>query len=264
MDLSFVPLLLYRTRVKAPRGQNFLQQASWLQRVAEAVGPAEALLEIGGGPGGLSDFLAAQAKRFWVVESDARLAAGLRARFPGTLESDVLEVDLTALAQRAGVAQWRVAGNLPYYITSPILLHLFRHAARISDATLMVQREVGERLVAEPGTRAYGLLSATTQFYARPRRLFNLPPGAFRPAPKVHSSLLRLEFAPHAADLGVDAAEFMAFLRRAFAHKRKQLASYLGDPARAGLDPRARAEELGLQELAALMRTVKASARTDA
>ena len=240
--------------MKAPRGQNFLQQASWLRRVAEAVGPASALLEIGGGPGGLSQLLAAQAQRFWVVESDARLAAGLRTRFPGTIEGDVLALDFTALAEGEGVGQWRIAGNLPYYITSPILLHLFRHAARISDATLMVQREVGERLVAQPGTRAYGLLTATTRLYARPQRLFDLPPGAFRPAPQVHSTLLRLDFAPRAAELGVEEAEFLAFLRRAFAHKRKQLASYLGDPARAGLGARARAEELSLEELAALSR----------
>ncbi|HUX68814.1 MAG TPA: 16S rRNA (adenine(1518)-N(6)/adenine(1519)-N(6))-dimethyltransferase RsmA [Terriglobales bacterium] len=242
--------------MRAPKGQNFLYQAGWQRRVAAAVGPSARLLEIGGGPGGLSALLAEQSQRFWVVESDPRLAQGLRERFgqrPGVtvIEADILQVDLSAVA---GGERLRVAGNLPYYITSPILLHLYRHAAAIEDATVMVQREVADRLVAGPGTRAFGLLTATTQLYARARRLFDLPPGAFRPAPQVHSSLVRLDFAPRAAELGVEAAPFLAFLRRAFAHKRKQLAGYLVDPARAGLPARARAEELGLEQLARLYR----------
>lgn len=233
--------------MKAPRGQNFLYQASWQRRVAEAVGPSRHLLEIGGGPGGLSVLLATQSERFWVVESDPRLAQGLRDRGLTTIEADILTVDLAVLAAQFGVEQWRIAGNLPYYITSPILLHLFRHAARIADATVMVQREVAERLAARPGSRAFGLLSATAQFYARVRRLFDLPPGAFRPAPQVHSSLVRLDFAPRGQELRVDEAEFMAFLRRAFQHKRKQLTAV-------GIPSAARAEQLSLEALAELHR----------
>ncbi|HVA64826.1 MAG TPA: 16S rRNA (adenine(1518)-N(6)/adenine(1519)-N(6))-dimethyltransferase RsmA [Terriglobales bacterium] len=240
--------------MRAPKGQNFLFQEAWQRRVAEAVGPSARLLEIGGGPGGLSALLAKQTERLWVVESDAKLAQGLRQRFAErpsvtVIEADILTVDLTGLSPGEPL---RVAGNLPYYITSPILLHLFRHAAAIADATLMVQREVADRLVASPGTRAFGLLTATTQLYARPRRLFDLPPGAFRPAPKVHSSLVRLDFAPRAAELGVEVAPFVAFLRRAFAHKRKQLAGYLVHPGLAGLPAQARAEELSLEQLARL------------
>lgn len=240
--------------MRAPKGQNFLFQPGWQRRVAAAVGPAEALLEVGGGPGGLTSLLAAQARRLWVVESDSRLAAALRQRFAAqahvtVIEADVLSLDLGAFAPGAPL---RVAGNLPYYITSPILLHLFRHANALADATLMVQREVADRLVAVPGTRAFGLLTATTQLFAQPERLFDLPPGAFRPAPQVHSSLMRLRFAPQAEALGVNADAFLAFLRRAFSQKRKQLASYLGDPSVAGLDPKARAEQLSLAQLAAL------------
>lgn len=239
--------------MKAPRGQNFLYQPGWQQRVAEAAAPTPlpALVEIGGGPGGLSRLLAPRAERFWVIESDPGLAQGLREQLgkqAGTtvIEADVLSVDFTALAALAGGEPLQVAGNLPYYITSPILLHLFHHAAAIAGAVLMVQREVADRMLAVPGGRAFGLLSATTQFYARPQRLFDLPPGAFRPPPQVHSTLLRLEFAPQAAALGVEIEPFMRFLRRAFAAKRKQLGPRLG------LAITARAEQLSLAELAAI------------
>lgn len=245
--------------MKAPRGQNFLYQPAWLSRVAEAVPPAPALAEIGGGPGGLSELLAARFPRLWVIENDPALAAALRLRFQArepapvnarphvtVLEADVLTVDFATLLPGAPLA---VAGNLPYYITSPILLHLFRFAAALSTATLMLQKEVALRLTASPGSRAWGLLSATTHLYARPTRLFDLPPGAFRPAPQVWSTLVRLDFEPQAAALGVDEAGFLRFLRAAFAQKRKQLGPRLGRP---GL--RTRAEQLGLAELAALYR----------
>ncbi|MGH9475918.1 MAG: 16S rRNA (adenine(1518)-N(6)/adenine(1519)-N(6))-dimethyltransferase RsmA [Terriglobales bacterium] len=246
---------------QAPKGQNFLYQEVWLRRVADAIGDSDALVEIGGGPGGLSELLAQTSRRLWVVEVDAALAARLRWRLGGdhvtVLEADVLNVDVTALARGAGVERLRVAGNLPYYITSPILLHVFRHAGVIADATVLVQREVGERLTATPGSRAFGLLSATAQFYAGVERRFDIPPGAFRPAPKVHSSLVRLTMAPRAAELGVAAEPFLKFLRRGFAHKRKQLASFLADPAAAGLPAQARAEDLGLEEWARLFHTLE-------
>src|SRR5690348_6544801 len=125
--------------MRAPKGQNFLYQREWLARVAAAVGPGDDVLEIGGGPGGLTALLARQSRRLWVVELDAALAAGLRQQGFRVIEGDILDVDLSALAAQEGVARWQVAGNLPYYITSPILLHLFRHAARIAVATLLVQ-----------------------------------------------------------------------------------------------------------------------------
>lgn len=243
--------------MRAPKGQNFLYQREWLARVAAAVGPGDDVLEIGGGPGGLTALLAGQSRRLWVVELDAALAEGLRQQGFQVIEGDILELDLTALAEKEGVQRWRIAGNLPYYITSPILLHLFRHAGRIAGATTLVQREVAERLAAVPGTRAFGLLTVTTQLYARVERLFDIPPGAFRPPPQVHSTLVRLTMAPQAAALGVEEASFLAFLRRGFAHKRKQLAGFFGDPARAGLPAKARAEELSLEDWARLYRTLE-------
>ena len=239
--------------MKAPRGQNFLYQQEWQRRIAAELGRSRRLVEIGGGPGGLSAFLAEASERLWVVENDPVLAAGLRERLAGPtveiIEADVLGLDLTALA--AGETL-RVAGNLPYYITSPILLHLFRHAPAIEDAHLMVQREVAERMLAKPGGRQFGLLSATTQFYADPEHVFDVPPGAFRPRPSVYSSLVRLKFRPQAEALGVDPEGFIRFLRTAFAQKRKQLGK------RFGIRMTARAEQLSLAELAGLYRQLRA------
>ncbi len=244
--------------MRAPKGQNFLYQEAWLRKVAQAVGAGRALVEVGGGPGGLTALLAEESGRLWVIEQDARLAEGLRRRFADVtrvtvIEADVLEVSFAALAREAG-EPIRVAGNLPYYITSPILLHLFRQAAHLTDATVMVQKEYAERMLAAPGGRGFGLLAATTQFYARAQRLFDLPPGAFRPAPQVHSTLLRLEMAPQGEALGVDEGGFMVFLRRAFQHKRKQLGSVLG--AAAGEAAKARAETLTLEQLAEVYRSM--------
>ncbi|HEY7856295.1 MAG TPA: 16S rRNA (adenine(1518)-N(6)/adenine(1519)-N(6))-dimethyltransferase RsmA [Terriglobales bacterium] len=232
--------------MKAPRGQNFLYQAAWVERVAEAVEPCPKLLEIGGGPGALTARLEGRAQEFWVVESDRALADGLRERFGAkVVEADILQLDLSRFGPGLSVA-----GNLPYYITSPILLHLFRHVATITTAVIMVQREVADRILAAPGGREFGLLSATCRFYARPERLFDLPPGAFRPAPRVHSTLLRLTIAPQGEALGVDGEGFMRFLRTAFAQKRKQLGK------RFGIALEARAEQLDLPELAALYRSL--------
>lgn len=238
--------------MKAPRGQNFLYQPHWQQRVADAIVPpgrtAERLVEIGGGPGGLSALLAQRTRKLRIIENDRALAEGLRQRFAGQDGIEVVDQDVLAVDFRAAPDEGpqEVAGNLPYYITSPILLRLLHAAESIRQATLMVQKEVAERLTAVPGTRAFGLLTATTQLYARPQRVFDLPPGAFRPAPQVHSTLVRLEMAPRAAELGVDAAGFEAFLRRAFVQKRKQLGGIFG------IALRARAEELSLEELARL------------
>ena len=240
--------------MKAPRGQNFLYQTEWQERVAAAVGPSDALVEIGGGEGGLTERLASRSRQLWVVESDPRLAAQLRERFHGSAAVNVVEADVLTLdlAKLTSLPRVRVAGNLPYYITSPILLHLFRQAGHVQDATLMVQREVGERICAVPGSRSFGLLSATTQFHARPKRLFDLPAGAFRPPPKVISTLLHLSFAVQDAALGVEREAFLRFLRTAFAQKRKQLGK------RFGLPLTARAETLSLEQLAELFRQLGA------
>lgn len=255
----------------APRGQNFLQSPAWQRRVADAVNvqPGDTLVEIGGGLGDITVVLAARAAHLTVVEIDPRLAAALRQRLDPTradvVEADILQVDLAPLAAAAPDGRLRVFGNLPYYISSPILFHLFHFAPLLRDAVVMLQREVADRVLAPPGAE-FGLLSAMARFHCRPRRLFNLPPGAFRPAPQVHSTLLHLDFAPRAAALQVDPADFEAFLRVAFAGKRKRLVNNL---ARAwprtsveaalravALPPTIRAEALPVETLAALCRAL--------
>jgi 16S rRNA (adenine1518-N6/adenine1519-N6)-dimethyltransferase len=199
------------------------------------------------------------------IELDSSLAAELRFRFRlqpqvQIVEADVLEVDLDALLQPDETAD--VVGNLPYYITSEILLRLFAAGARgrLDRAVVMMQREVADRLAASPGVRDYGLLSATAQMNARVEILFTLPPAAFSPPPEVFSTVLRLEFAPRFAELGVDAVGFDKFLRSCFAQKRKTLANNLraagisADAIQAAwpaeVPPLARAESIALEPLA--------------
>jgi 16S rRNA (adenine1518-N6/adenine1519-N6)-dimethyltransferase len=183
--------------------------------------------------------------------------------------TDVLAIDLTSLVDRD---RWpvRVVGNLPYNISAPILFKLFAASAggtAIRDATVMLQEEVADRLLAEPGTSEYGVLSIHAALHARRTRVLTLPPGAFRPPPKVTSTVVRLEFVPRPVDVGSPAV-FDALVRGAFAHRRKTLpnalrfaAEALGkDPAilvaAAGLDPRRRPGDLSLPDFAALSRAV--------
>jgi 16S rRNA (adenine1518-N6/adenine1519-N6)-dimethyltransferase len=219
---------------KPKLGQNFLIDEAARQAIVDALGVIgeRTVIEIGPGHGAITSMLAARCRRLIAIELDAALAAELRFRFRAdplvvVLEADVLEVDLAALVPPGESAD--VVGNLPYYITSPILIRLFAAGTRglLARAVVMMQREVAERLSAAPGCREYGLLSATTQMNARVETLFTLPPTAFSPPPDVTSTVLRLEFAPRFAELGVDAAGFDKFLRSCFAQKRKTLANNL-------------------------------------
>ena len=181
-------------------------------------------------------------------------------------EQDVLQFDFAAAAAQAG-APLRVVGNLPYYITSPILLKLAASHAALDCAVLMVQREVADRVTAAPGSRDYGVLSVTVQMHGPVEQLFTLPPSAFSPPPEVHSTVFRWRFAPRFAELGVERNEFLHFIRQAFAQKRKTLANNLRAAgiapgaaaaalARAGIDAQARTESLPLEALAALWRSL--------
>ena len=264
---------------KPKLGQNFLVDEAARQSIADALGDisARTVIEIGPGHGAITAILAARCRRLIAIELDPALAAELRFRFRAApqvevVEADVLEVDCAALVPHGESAD--VAGNLPYYITSPILMRLFAAGASglLARAVVMMQREVAERLSAAPGCREYGLLSATTQMNARVETLFTLPPTAFSPPPDVFSTVLRLEFAPRFEELGVDAAGFDAFLRICFAQKRKTLANnlrasshtsargYSTDELRAAwpdeIPPLARAESLALEPLAALYRAL--------
>jgi 16S rRNA (adenine1518-N6/adenine1519-N6)-dimethyltransferase len=251
---------------KSKLGQNFLRDQSAIARIAAALGnlAEQAVVEIGPGEGAITRALIERAGHVTAIEVDHELALRLKAFFPAdkltVVEQDVLEFDFAAEAARAG-HKLAVAGNLPYYITSPILLKLAQNHAVLDRAVLMVQREVADRVTAEPGGRDYGLLSVTVQMYGPVERLFTLPPGAFSPPPEVHSTVFRWRFAPRFRELGVEEESFLNFVKQVFAQKRKTLANNLraaGFEAAAiqkafvasGIAAQARAEALSVEELA--------------
>ncbi len=258
---------------KSRLGQNFLRDAHAVERIVAALGSIDGstVVEIGPGRGAITRSLAAKAGHVIAVELDRELAAALRNEFPAervtVVEQDVLQFDFAAAAERAG-GKLRVAGNLPYYITSPILLKLAASHAAIDLAVLMVQREVADRVVAAPGSRDYGVLTVTAQMYGPVEPLFTLPPAAFSPPPEVHSTVFRWRFAPRFAELGVDEDGFLGFVKQAFAQKRKTLANNLRAAGftpetaaaameRVGIDRQARAEALSIETLTALWRALR-------
>lgn len=280
-----------RPQLKPKLGQHFLTSDSYALQIADALGDISqsTVLEIGPGRGMLTSLLAKQARRLIAVELDRVLAAQLRLRFGmfsnvEIIEADILSIDFDSLfgpkpgLGRPGIefkpTPAKVIGNLPYYITSDILLRLFDYARYFDTLVVMVQREVADRIAAKPGTRDYGLLSATAQLHARVEKLFTLPPGAFSPPPKVYSTVLRLTVAPRLSGLGIDAngdskGGFIDFLKLSFGQKRKTLWNNLKSDypeaklrsalAEAGIKPAARAETLRLEQSAALYRALRNS-----
>lgn len=271
-------------RERKPKlGQHFLANDSAAPRIVDALGDISqsTVLEIGPGRGVLTTLLARSARHLIAIELDRVLAAQLRMKFtlyPNVeiIEGDVLAIDFGTLfgpkpgSSRPGLVQTpepvRVVGNLPYYITSDILLHLFAFRHCFDTLVIMVQKEVADRLAANPGTRDYGLLSATAQLYARIEKLFTLPPGAFTPPPKVHSSVVRLTMSPKLESLRVPEEAFINFLKLSFGQKRKTLwnnlkTEYAPDSLRAalreaGVKPAERAEALPLEKKAAIFRAL--------
>jgi 16S rRNA (adenine1518-N6/adenine1519-N6)-dimethyltransferase len=256
---------------KSKLGQNFLNDEAAIARIAAAVGAVagRTVVEIGPGMGAITESLAARAGRLVAVEYDHQLAIRLKVHFGErveVIEEDVLKFDFAHAAVEAG-QRLAVVGNLPYYITSPILHRLAEAHAAVEVAVLMVQREVADRVVAQPGSRDYGLLSVTTQMYGATERLFTLPPSAFTPPPEVHSTVFRWRLAPRFEELGVEPAPFLRLIQLAFAQKRKTLANNLRaagiEPtvaaealAKAELEPLARAESLSLIDFASLCRAL--------
>ncbi|MDE3062320.1 MAG: ribosomal RNA small subunit methyltransferase A [Acidobacteriota bacterium] len=256
-------------------GQNFLHDAAAIQRIIAALGDCSQRLvvEIGPGKGAITRLLAERARHVLAIELDPVLAARLRDTFPPERVTvapiDVLNFDFAAAAAGAG-ERLVVVGNLPYYITSPILLKLAENAASLDFAVLMVQREVADRVAAAPGSRDYGLLTVTVQLHGPVQTLFTLPPEAFSPPPEVHSTVFRWRFQPRFTALGIDPTSFTALLRQAFAQKRKTLANnlraagYSADHIQAALSiaaiqPTTRAEALSIDELAALWKSLAAT-----
>jgi len=272
-----------RPQLKPKLGQHFLASDSFASQIIDALGDASqnTVLEIGPGRGVLTSLLAKRTRRLIAVELDRVLAAQLRLRFgmfPNVevIEADILSIDFDSLfgpkpgLSRPGIefkpTPAHVIGNLPYYITSDILLRLFDYSKYFDTLVLLVQREVADRIAAPPGNRDYGLLSATAQLHARVEKLFTLPPAAFAPPPKVHSTALRLSMASRHQELGLNVNGyrdgFINFLKLSFGQKRKTLwnnlrSTYPEARLRAALSqarvkPAARAETLSLEESAAL------------
>jgi 16S rRNA (adenine1518-N6/adenine1519-N6)-dimethyltransferase len=223
---------------KPKLGQNFLNDPSASLAIVEALGDisASTVVEIGPGKGAITRLLANRAHQLVAVEVDAILSENLVHEYASSdhvqvIQRDILTIDLANVDWPKPLGSPReklvIVGNLPYYITSQILLHLFEYHHVIDRAVIMVQREVAERIAAQPGHRDYGMLTATTQLYARVDNLFTLPPTSFSPPPDVHSTVLRLTFEPRFQQLCVNPPEFIAFLKKAFAQKRKTLANNL-------------------------------------
>ncbi|MGH9739515.1 MAG: 16S rRNA (adenine(1518)-N(6)/adenine(1519)-N(6))-dimethyltransferase RsmA [Candidatus Acidiferrales bacterium] len=261
-------------------GQHFLADSGWQHRILETLPRAEneTWVEIGAGHGEMTRLLAAPGRRLIAIETDARLANSLsRAvdtspqEWPGVevIHGDALRLDLEKLAG----GEFRVYGNLPYYISSPILATLFGYASRIRSIHTVIQLEVAVRIVAKPGGRDYGYLSAACQFYSRPEILLRIPPGAFRPPPKVASALIRMNLPGERAKLGIsDEARFLRFVGTCFEQKRKTLRNNLrafaaaegisGALVACDLSSDARAEQLSLAEFAKLFTALQAGTQS--
>jgi len=278
---------------KPKLGQHFLTDRKAAQAIVEALGKIDdqVVIEIGPGRGALSELLLSRAGHLITIELDHVLAAQMRLKYSRfqnleVVEGDFLRMEIpTLLHHKPGLLNdripgspvqmtARVVGNIPYYITSDILLKLFDCHRHFDRFVLMMQKEVADRILAKPGSSDYGLLSATAQLYTKVEKILTLPPGAFNPPPKVHSMVLRFETAPRLADLQVPEREFIDFLKLSFAQKRKTLANNLKQRYRdshlkaamkeTALKADVRAEAVSLPQTAALFRSLTAFAQVEA
>lgn len=256
-------------RARRRFGQNFLSDPNIIRRIVDAIRPitGDNLVEIGPGLGALTGPLVERLGHLHVVEIDRDLIARLRESFAAEQltihEGDALRFDFAALG-----APLRVVGNLPYNISTPLLFHLAHFAEQVADMTFMLQKEVVMRMVAEPGTDDYGRLSVMLQYRFAMARLFDVPPGAFRPAPKVTSSIVRM--VPHAKERldAQDEALLGRIVAAAFGQRRKTLRNTLrdfldeADFAALGIDPGLRGERLSVGQYVAIANHV-ATRRSD-
>ncbi len=259
-------------RPKQSLGQNFLVDGNIVRNIVRDMHlqPDDVVLEIGAGTGALTAQLVNHVRHLIVVEIDGRVISQLKSAFSSPsvtiLHEDVLLTDFTAISRQMK-CRLRVAGNLPYHLTSPILFRLFEHTASVNDATFMVQREVARRIVARPGSREYGILSVMTKFHGDAEMLFDVSPSCFYPKPKVTSTVLRLVFSRTGGVPGTDPALFSTIVRTAFGKRRKTLRNSLqylpfGEPVvdrllseiRFPLEKRP--EELSLDEFIRLVREI--------
>jgi 16S rRNA (adenine1518-N6/adenine1519-N6)-dimethyltransferase len=207
--------------VKKRYGQHFLHDRSILRRIVELarITPGDTVLEIGPGSGALTRELAGSARRVIAIEIDRDLVPSLRANMPPNvkiIEGDALEAEWPE-------GKFHVVGNLPYNVATPLLKRFIEHRDHIHDVTVMVQKEVAERLMSQPKTREYGALSVFVQYYAGVTYGFTVPPGAFKPRPKVDSAVIRLDWKPDVPA----APDFTGFVQHAFSSRRKKLSNNL-------------------------------------
>jgi len=246
-------------KAKKRFGQHFLTDRHYIDRIVAAIAPQrqDAIIEIGPGPGAITAPLMAKLDHLHAVEIDRDLAAALRARFAAdtfTLhEENVLDFDFGKLASR-----FRCVGNLPYNISTPFLFHLAGFAQNLIDGTFMLQKEVVDRMVAEPDTEAYGRLSVMLQYRFRMECLFEVPPGAFTPPPKVESAIVHIVPLPENRLRARDDALFAAMVTAGFGQRRKTLGNTLKPFMTAaqvealGIDPKRRGETLSVADYVAL------------
>jgi 16S rRNA (adenine1518-N6/adenine1519-N6)-dimethyltransferase len=220
--IDFIP-------AKKSLGQNFLRDPHYLNRIADAaqVGLTDQVLEIGPGLGHLTTVLTLRAKKVLAIEVDDRLIPHLQSKFSTCwnfelIHADALEYDYGSLNNR-----WKVVANLPYYISTPIIQKLIVHRDKFISLTLMLQKEVAERIAAPPGGREYGYLSVLVQFYSDPRIEFKVPPGAFSPSPEVDSVVITLTLRDQPAVMVRDEAFFIRVIKAAFSQRRKTLRNSL-------------------------------------
>jgi len=211
--------------IRKSLGQHFLTDRRILQRIVDAleIAPGETVIEIGPGRGSLTDLLAPRASRLVLVEYDRALADLLRKKYESTpsvsvVEADILEVHLGDL----GAGSYKLIGNVPYYITTPILFRALE-PPRATRAVFLVQREVADRIVASPGSKEYGALSVNVQAVARAAQVFRVAPGAFHPPPKVESAVIRIDPRDDPVIGAEDEAKFSRFVQAAFGMRRKQM-----------------------------------------
>jgi 16S rRNA (adenine1518-N6/adenine1519-N6)-dimethyltransferase len=242
-------------------GQHFLSDKSILRKIVgfANIQPGDTVLEIGPGGGALTRELAGVAQRVIAVEIDRDLVPALRAEMPPNvevIEGDALDLDLAKLAD----PPFHVVGNLPYNVATPLFKRFIEFRRQILDVTVMIQKEVAQRIVAKPGSSEYGPLTVLVQYYSDSKYGFTVPPGAFHPRPKVDSAVIRMEWRPE-VDSVSDATEFTDFVHRTFQSRRKKLANNLSSmfPSLAreavleklhasGIKPNARPEELSIPD----------------
>ena len=264
----------FRRDAKKNLGQNFLHDRGVIERIVLAIDPrpGDRIVEIGPGQGALTFPLLRRHGELTAIEFDRDLLQPLAAAAQAhgalsLLNANVLDVDFSALAAGGmpGEGLLRLVGNLPYNLSSPILFHALDHAAAIRDMHFMLQKEVVERMAAGPGSKVYGRLSVMLQAYCRVTPLFKVPPGAFRPAPKVDSAVVRLQPLPPGAVVVADRARFAHVVRAAFGQRRKTLRNALSGVVdataieAAGVRPDARAEQLSVADFASLANAPQAS-----